>query len=61
MCFFIDKNKTQLYNDFINTNLSKGRNISFKTYYEVPINAEKIELEYETNIWTNKKIIIKLK
>lgn len=47
-------------NKFVNTNLSPGRNISFKTYYQVPVNANSIELEYETNIWTNKKAIIKL-
>lgn len=46
--------------DFINTNLSSGRNISFKTYYSVPVDAKSIELEYETNIWTGEKAIIKL-
>ena len=44
--------------DFINANLSSGRNVSFTTYYEVPINAEEIELEYTANIWTNEKVII---
>lgn len=47
--------------DFINTNLSAGRNISFQTYYTVPENAENIELEYTSNIWTGEKIIIKVK
>lgn len=46
--------------DFINDNLSPGRNVSFQTYYEVPMDAQEIELEYETNIWTNEKAIIKL-
>lgn len=46
--------------DFINTNLSTNRNVSFRTYYEVPVNAEKIELEYETNIWTGNKVLIEL-
>ena len=48
-------------NDFMNTNLSSGRNVSFKTYYAVPVNANSIELEYETNAWTSEKVIIKLK
>lgn len=48
-------------NDFINTNLSPNRNISFQTYYEVPKKAKSIELEYETSFWTNEKAIIKLK
>lgn len=46
--------------DFINTNLSSGRNVSFKTYYSVPVDAKTIELEYETSIWTGEKAIIKL-
>lgn len=46
--------------DFINANISSGRNISFQTYYTVPIDAQSIELEYETSIWTGEKAIIKL-
>ena len=46
--------------DFINTNLSSGRNISFRTYYAVPIDSQSIELEYETSVWAGKKAIIKL-
>lgn len=45
---------------FINTNLSSGRNVSFKTYYSVPVDAQTIELEYETNMWTGKKVVITL-
>ena len=44
--------------DFVNANLSSGRNVSFTTYYEVPIDATEIELEYTANIWTSKKVII---
>lgn len=44
--------------DFINTNLSAGRTVSFNTYYEVPINANSIELEYTLNLWTDKKMKI---
>lgn len=46
--------------DFINTNLSPGRNITFQTYYSVPVGATEIELEYETSIWTGEKAVIKL-
>lgn len=46
--------------DFVNTNLSSGRNVSFKVYFEVPVDAESIELEYELNSWTNEKAIIKI-
>lgn len=47
--------------DFINTNLSSGRNVSFMTFYAVPENAETIELEYTANIWTDEKVIVKIK
>lgn len=46
--------------DFINANLSSGRNVSFDTYYVVPDNSKNIELEYTTNVWTDEKIIIKV-
>ena len=44
--------------DFMNTQLSPGRNKSFSTLYAVPDGAKKIELEYTSNVWTNKKIRI---
>ena len=47
-------------NNFINANISSGRNVSFKVYFMVPIDAQSIELEYETSIWSNKKVVIKL-
>ena len=63
-CYADNTTMEQVYSlddsDFINTNLSPGRNISFKTYYEVPVSAQSIELEYETNAWTGKKVVIKL-
>jgi len=47
--------------DFINTNLSAGRNVSFKTLYSVPADASTVELEYEANVWTNEKIVVQIK
>jgi hypothetical protein len=44
--------------DFVNTNLSSGRNISFTTYYAVPTDAKTVELEYTSNVWTDEKVII---
>ena len=46
--------------DFINANLSSGRNVSFDVFFIVPSAAEEIELEYTENVWTDEKIIIKL-
>lgn len=49
--------------DFINANISKGRNVSFKVYYEVPVDASSIELEYNSNsFWsTDSDVVFKLK
>lgn len=47
--------------DFINANISSGRNVSFDTYYIVPVNAQSIELEYKELIsFEDNKIIIKV-
>jgi hypothetical protein len=46
--------------DFINTNLSAGRKKSFTTFYAVPADSTDIELEYTSNYWTDKKVIIKV-
>ncbi|MBR3145145.1 MAG: DUF4352 domain-containing protein [Clostridia bacterium] len=35
--------------------LSSGRKIAGYVYYEVPVNASEIEIEYETSFWTDKK------
>ena len=37
--------------------LSAGRSTSGSFYFEVPENAEEIEIEYEVNAWTDKKAI----
>lgn len=47
--------------DFSSVNLSPGRNVSFKVYFEVPENAKNIELEYETDMWTGEKETIVIK
>ena len=52
---------TDTTGDFINTNLSAGRNCSFKTLYAVPADASSIELEYEANIWTDEKVVVQIK
>lgn len=45
---------------FIGASLSSGRKTSGRIYYEVPENAQSIELEYETDFWTDHKEIMKL-
>lgn len=37
--------------------ISSGRNTSGYVYFEVPENAETIEIEYETNYWSDEKAI----
>lgn len=43
-------------NDDLSATLSAGRATTGYIYFEVPIDAEVIEIEYETNIFTEKKI-----
>lgn len=38
--------------------LSSGREDEGYIYFEVPADASEIEIEYETNIWTDKKAIL---
>ncbi len=38
--------------------LSSGRKDEGYIYFEVPVAAEKIEVEYETSFWTDKKAIL---
>lgn len=41
----------------LDATLSSGRTTQGTVYYEVPVNAEKIELEYDINYWQSDKII----
>ncbi len=43
--------------DDISATLSAGRTTSGRVYFEVPADAEKIEIEYETDYWDNQKAI----
>lgn len=47
--------------DFINANISKGRKVSFDVYFAVPKKSESIELEYTSDLWSDEKVIIKVK
>lgn len=64
-CYADDEACEQQYisdsDDFMNTNLSAGRSVSFTAFYAVPEDASSIELEYTANIWTSEKIFVKLK
>lgn len=46
--------------DAVNT-ISPGRKVSAAVYYEVPENAENIELEIDGDFWSNEKIIFVVK
>ncbi len=46
--------------DFINTNLSAGRTVSFTTFYQVPKDAKSIELEYKVNMFTDERVLIEI-
>lgn len=47
--------------DYLSGNtLSSGRKTSGYLYYEVPSDAKEIELEYEADFWSDKKIIFEV-
>ena len=47
-----------LDNDYgLNATLSLGRQAQGAVYFEVPQDAQKIELEYDINFWKNDKIV----
>lgn len=63
-CYADNKSCEQQYisdDDFVNVNLSSGRNVSFTTFYAVPEDASSIELEYTADIWSDEKIVVQLK
>ncbi len=41
----------------LDATLSKGRQAQGKVYFEVPVNAESVEVEYDINFWKSDKII----
>ena len=47
--------------DSLSATLSAGRKAVGGVYFEVPTDAKNIEVEYETNFWTNKKAIFVVK
>ena len=63
-CFADNANCEQTYSidesNFINTNLSPGRNVSFKVYFEIPQNTQSIELEYKESVWNDNRVKIKI-
>lgn len=55
MSYFGD-NIIELY-----STISSGRKLEGYIYFEVPKNANEIEIEYETNFWTDKKAYFRVK
>lgn len=47
--------------DDISATLSPGKKTKGSVYFEVPVDAESVVVEYETNFWTEKKIIFIIK
>lgn len=62
-CYADDKSMEAYYgaDDELSATLSSGRSTSGKVYFEVPADAEKIEIEYETDYWENQKAIFVVK
>ena len=52
-CYFGDGNLS-------GASVSSGRKLEGYIYFTVPADAQQIEVEYETNFWTDKKAILKV-
>lgn len=42
-------------------NLSSGKKTTGTVYFQVPVDASDITIEYENNVWTSKKVIFRVK
>lgn len=64
---YADNNKCEAYyyaDDYANPvleSISPGRTLDAVVYYEVPKNAKNIEIEMETNLWTEDKVVFEVK
>ena len=47
--------------DDLSATLSAGRSTSGRVYFEVPVDAENIEIEYETDFWDDQKAVFLFK
>lgn len=47
--------------DDISATLSSGRSTSGRVYFEVPVDAKNIEIEYETDFWDDQKAVFIVK
>lgn len=52
---------THYEDDELSATLSAGRSTSGRVYFEVPTDAEKIEIEYETDFWDDEKAVFIVK
>lgn len=52
---------TSIRDDDLSATLSAGRKTKGTVTFEVPTDAKKIELEYETNYWTSSHIVFTIK
>lgn len=61
-CYADDYSVEQaFFDDDIDASLSPGKKIKGSVYFEVPKDSKSITLEYETNFWTEDKIIFIVK
>lgn len=62
-CYADDYSMTQSWaaDDILDATISPGKKAKGAVYYEVPEDAESIVIEYETNFWTENKVIFVVK
>lgn len=62
-CYADDYSMEQSWcgDDVLDATISAGKKAKGAIYFEVPVDSEKIVVEYETNFWTEDKIIFVVK
>ena len=53
--------ETWVGDDMLSATISPGKKAKGAIYYEIPVDATEITLEYETNFWTEDKIVFVIK
>ena len=53
--------QTWIQDESLDATLSSGKKVKGSVCFEIPIDAEEITLEYETNFWSESKIIFNIK
>lgn len=62
-CYADDYTMEQVwgFDDVLDATISPGKKAKGAIYYQIPVGAQKITIEYETNFWTEDKVVFVVK